>query len=408
MRFAMITPHGDPLGRIGEPDIGGQCVYVRELSAQLAKAGHEIHIYTRARDDGKPIREEFAPGATVVRVRCGPAGFIPKEDLKPYLPEFVERIGGELTSDTILHSHYWDGGYVAGFLCGGRRWFHTTHSIGRLKQAALPDGAQYRYDSRIRIETEIYHECDCVIALTQTEKQQISDLYGAAPERIAVIPPGVNTEVFVPSSDKAAVRRELALPDEPVIVFTLGRLDERKGFDLFLRAAGVVARRDDLPPTLFVMSAGDGSVQEATERTRLEGIIKAEELDDVLRWLPVLPETLLPHYYGAADVFVLPSRYEPFGIVMLEAMACGIPVVATSAGGPATVIEPNVNGFLVEPTDTEAFAHVLATVIEDPVKRQEYGQRGRLTVEERYSWERIADRHLAAYKLGTKDGSGAR
>jgi len=406
--FAMITPHGDPLGRIGEPDIGGQCVYVRELSAHLAKAGYEVHVYTRDRGEGKPEREGFVPGATVVRVPCGPAGFIPKEVLAPYLPEFADRVQKELTGGEILHSHYWDGGYVAGALRNGHRWFHTTHSIGRLKQAALPDGEQYHYDKRIQFETETYHGCDCVVALTETEKQQIHELYDVPADRIAVIPPGVNSDVFAPSADKKETRRVLGLPEEDTIVFTLGRLDERKGFDLFLKAAGGVTRRDDLPPTLFVMSAGDGSIQEAAERTRLEAIIDAEELDDVLRWLPVLPETLLPHYYGAADVFVLPSRYEPFGIVMLEAMACAVPVVATNTGGPATVIESGVTGILVDPTDIEALADALAELIRVPERRNEFGRRGRATIERSYSWEIIANRHLAAYGLETRDRSDAR
>jgi len=406
--FAMITPHGDPLGRIGEPDIGGQCVYVRELSAHLAKAGHEIHVYTRDRGEGKPEREEFAPGATVVRIPCGPPGFIPKEELEPHLPEFIDRVGQDLSCGELLHSHYWDGGHVAKALREGHRWFHTTHSIGRLKQAAVPDGGRYRYDERIRIETDIYRGCDRIIALTEMEKQQIHTLYQVAGDRIAVIPPGVNTEVFVPAIDKKESRRVLGLPQNATIVFTLGRLDERKGFDLFLEAIGRLARRDDLPPTLFVLSAGDGSKQETKEREKLERIVEAHSLTEILRWLPVLPEKDIPRYYGAADVFVLPSRYEPFGIVMLEAMACEIPVVATSAGGPATVIEPGVTGLLVDPTDTEALADALAALIRDPDKRREYGKRGRETAEKNYSWEIIAARHLAVYERAAKDGSDAR
>jgi len=404
----MITPHGDPLGRIGEPDIGGQCVYVRELSAHLAKAGHVVHVYTRDRGEGKPEREGFVPGATVVRVPCGPAGFIPKEDLGPYLPEFADRVRKGLTGGEFLHSHYWDGGYVAGALRNGHRWFHTTHSIGRLKQVALPDGEEYRYDERIQIETGIYRSCDRVVALTETEKHQIHELYDVPTDRIVVIPPGVNSDVFAPLADKKKTRRALGLPEEDTIVFTLGRLDERKGFDLFLEAAGRLARRDDLPSTLFLFSAGDGTEREARERERLEAIVGSHALDTKLRWLPVLPEEQLPLYHGAADIFVLPSRYEPFGIVMLEAMACAVPVVATNTGGPATVIESGVTGILVDPTDTEALADALAGLIRAPERRDEFGRRGRAKMERSYSWEIIADRHLAAYGLEARDGSDAR
>ena len=406
--LAMITPHGDPLGRIGEPDIGGQCVYVRELSAHLARAGHEVLIYTRDRGEGKQQREEFVPGATVLRVPCGPKGFIPKEDLISYLPEFTDRVRKELTGGELLHSHYWDGGHVASAIRDGRQWFHTTHSIGKLKQAALPDETQYRYDERIRIETGIYRDCDCVIALTETEKQQIQELYDVPADRIAVIPPGVNSDVFAPSVDKKKTRSALGLPEEDTIVFTLGRLDERKGFDLFLEAAGHVVERDDLPSTLFVFSAGDGTEREARERKRLEAIVESQALETKLQWLPILSEEKLPLYHGAADIFVLPSRYEPFGIVMLEAMACSVPVIATNTGGPATVIEPGVNGLLVDPTDTEALANALAALILEPKKRREYGKRGRATVEDNYSWKIIAERHLAAYGLEMRNDPNAR
>lgn len=406
--FVMITPHGDPLGRIGEPDIGGQCVYVRELSAHLAGAGHAVVIYTRDRGEGKPEREEFAPRATVVRVPCGPAGFIPKEDLVPYLPEFADRVRKRLTGGELFHSHYWDGGYVASTLRNGCRWFHTTHSIGRLKRVALPDGTQYRYDERIEIETRVYNGCDCVVALTETEKQQIHELYDVSTDRIVVIPPGVDSGVFAPLADKKKTRRALGLPEEDTIVLALGRLDERKGFDLFLEAAGLLAQRDDLPSTLFLLSAGDGSEREARERKKLEAIVESHALGSKLRWLLVLPEEELPLYHGAADIFVLPSRYEPFGIVMLEAMACAVPVVATNTGGPATVIDSGVSGILVDPTDTEALAGALAELIRAPERRDEFGRRGRAKIERSYSWEIIANQHLAAYGLETRDGSGAR
>jgi glycosyltransferase involved in cell wall biosynthesis len=404
----MITPHGDPLGRIGDPDIGGQCVYVRELSAHLARAGHVVRIYTRDRGEGKPGAEEFAPGATVVRIPCGPAGFVPKEDLLPYLPEFIDHVRAEITSDDILHSHYWDGGHVAGALRQGHVWFHTTHSIGKLKQAALPDAAQYRYEDRIRIETDIYRGCDRVVALTAIEQAQIRELYDIPADRIAVIPPGVNTQIFVPARDKRALRRELGLPEDQLIVFTLGRLDERKGFDLFLEAAGRVVREGGGAAVSFVLSAGGTSPQERAEREKLEAIVEAQSLSSRLLWLPVLSEQTLPDYHGAADIFVLPSRYEPFGIVMLEAMACETPVVATTVGGPATVIEPGVTGLLVDPTDTEAFATALLSLIQDPRARQTYGRNARARIETAYSWDAIAGRHLEAYGDVGMEGDHAR
>ena len=404
----MLTPHGDPLGRIGEPDIGGQCVYVRELSEHLAKAGHEVRIYTRDRGEGKPTTEEYAQSASVHRIPCGPAGFIPKEELRPYLEEFTACVRKDLRGDEILHSHYWDGGYVVHSLGLGSPWFHTTHSIGKLKAEAVSASAAHRFDERIRVETDVYQGCDRVVALTPMERQQIHELYGVPEHRIVVIPPGVNTETFSPLADRGAVRRKLGWPEDAVVVFTLGRLDERKGFDLFLRAVAAARAMHKGSNVLFVMSAGDGSELERVEHEKLSRIVEEEQLGDVLRWLCVLPEEELPLYYGAADVFVLPSRYEPFGIVMLEAMACELPVIATNVGGPATVIEPERTGLLIDPTDTEAFAAAIASLIDSPESRRDYGAGARLAAAEGYGWSAIANRHIAAYEEVLKEKHDAR
>ena len=396
--IAMLSPHGDPLGRIGEPDIGGQCVYIRELARHIANCGRSIRVYTRDRSDGKPLVEPIAAHAEVVRVPCGPRGFIPKERILPYLDEFADRIAEEVGRASVVHSHYWDGGYVAQKLRANRCWFHTTHSLGMLKKQALPDSSRYAYDDRIRIETDVYRGCDRVIALTDLEKRQISDLYGVDERSILVISPGVDPAHFTVPADSAPIRRRLGLPDGQII-FTLGRLDERKGFDLFLRAAGELLRnRDGLDP-YFVLSAGVHSAAEKNEMQRLQEIAEEEDLDDRLIWLDVLPTDFVPDYYAAADVFALPSRYEPFGIVLLEAMASGVPVAATREGGPSKVIEHGVDGLLVDPTNAEEFARALADILKSNELAERFRRRGRAKVESTYGWPRIAQRHLDAYGL---------
>jgi glycosyltransferase involved in cell wall biosynthesis len=393
----MLTPHGDPLGRIGDPDIGGQCVYVRELSRFLGSAGHDVRIYTRYRNDDRPREESFTRGVTVVRIPCGPSGFVPKEELLPHLPEFTESVRRDLGDGVTLHSHYWDGGHVAQALQQGNAWFHTTHSIGKLKQAALPDGEGYRYEERIGIETQIYNGCDAVIALTDRERDQIRDLYGVPEDRIAVIPPGVDPEVYLPQTDKAALRTALGLPRDDTLVFTLGRLDERKGFDLYLEAAARVLAEGDQKKITFVLSAGASSQGELQEQEKLEAIARRHNLGDALHWLPVLSEAVVPQYYAACDIFVMPSRYEPFGIVMLEAMSAELPVVATIHGGPTKVIEDGVDGMLVDPCDVGALADGIQKLVTSPEMRKALGANARRKVLSDYSWSSIAARHLEAF-----------
>jgi len=402
----MLTPHGDPLGRIGEPDIGGQCVYIRELAKHLSLKGTSVKVFTRDRGEGKPQTESFAENAVVIRAPCGPKEFVPKEKILPLLSEFADGVSKHIDGSEILHSHYWDGGHVASLLHDGQPWFHSTHSLGKVKQMSLPDSSRYQYKDRLRIEEDVYRGCDQVFALTDIEKEQIVRLYSVAPDRIHVIPPGVDTSVFQPHSNPSSCRSELGLPDRTTVL-ALGRLDERKGFDLYVRAVREVLESEGMPEVSFILSAGDGSSQEAEERETLGSLIKELGLENELIWLPVLPEETLPRYYGAADVFVLPSRYEPFGIVMLEAMASAVPVVATRNGGPAKVIDHGSDGFLGNPEEPKAFAELIASLILNPDTRQAFGQRARRIIEREYSWGAIANRFRDAYEANVQGDSNA-
>jgi len=402
----MITPHGDPLGTIGEPDIGGQCVYIRELSTHLAAHGIRVRAYTRDRSDGRPARETITPGAEVVRIRCGPTGFIPKEDLLPHLDEFSTQLADELEERDVLHSHYWDGGYVAHHVRARQPWFHSTHSIGKLKEAALPRDARYRYDERIRIETDVYNSCDRIFALTTIEANQIATLYGVPRERLAVIPPGVSVNRFRPIGTAPESRRRFGLPDRPTVL-TLGRLDARKGLDLYLRAAAETVRRCGADGLSFVLSAGDGSAQEREEAAKLRRLVEELGLSGVLTWLPVQAETDVPALYRAADLFVVTSRYEPFGIVILEAMASGLPVIATVHGGPAEIIEPGIDGMLADPTDPAAFAETICSLLSSTSRRHELAIRARKKVEATYDWSAIAARFVQGYGIEPREVADA-
>ena len=404
--IVMLTPHGDPLGRIGDPDIGGQCVYIRELAKHLSLKGLSVKVFTRDRGEGKPEIESFADTAVVIRVPCGPEEFVPKEEILPLLNDFASGVSGHIDGSEVLHSHYWDGGHVASLLHDQQPWFHSTHSLGKVKQMSLPDSSRYQYVDRLRIEEEVYQGCDQVFALTDIEKEQIVTLYNVSSDRIRVIPPGVDVSVFQPHSNPVSCRSELGLPDHTTVL-ALGRLDERKGFDLYVRAAKEVLDSDGMPEVSFVLSAGDGSPQEEEERQKLDDLINELALEKKFIWLPVLSEETIPTYYGAADVFVLPSRYEPFGIVMLEAMASEVPVVATNNGGPAKVIDHGSDGLLGNPENSHEFANLIASLILEPNKRLAFGRRARQKVERDYSWTAIADRFCDAYGVVPQGGRDA-
>lgn len=395
----MITPHGDPLGLIGEPDVGGQCVYIRELSSALAAQGTKVLAFTRDRSDGKPKREQIAPGADLIRIPCGPEGFLPKEKILPYLPEFANKMSAYLRGDEVISSHFWDGGYAAGLLKSTTKWIHTSHSLGKRKLASLPQADHAKYSERIRTESEIIERCDAVIASTTLERRDLVNLYGADKAKINVIPPGVDTNRFYPPYDRQALKKELGF-SPGLLVFTMGRLDIRKGFDLFFRAAAqvieILGKQTDIQ---FVLSAGTDAedLHEARERDRLAKLLKTLEIEKYVQWLPVLPADEVPLYYGASDVFVMPSRYELFGIVLLEAMACGVPVVATKFGGPPEIVSDGKDGRLVDPTDINMFASAIVDLLSKPSLRKQMGKTAREHVEERYCWKALARKHQKLY-----------
>ncbi len=391
----MFTPHGDPLGRIGEPEIGGQCVYIRDLALHLAQQGVQVTAFTRDRGEGKPPVEDICSGARVRRLPMGPRRFVPKEELEPYLGEFADQAKPYLGREDVLHSHFWDGAYVARELKDSRRWVHTSHSLGKRKLSALPQEQREQYTGRIRAETAAGEESDVLVASTRLERQDLAELYGVDQAKIEVVPPGVDTVRFSPPEDKSALKRKFGLP-AALLAASVGRLDSRKGYDLFLRAAARLLSAGD--EFTFALSAGAADdPREEAEYARLQHVVGELDLGDRFRWLDVLPQEDLPAFYGAMDVFVMPSRYELFGIVMLEAMACGVPVVATRFGGPAEVIEDGADGLLVDPTDISALAGALRALLLDADRRAALGRRGRAKVEQEYSWEASAQRHRELY-----------
>ena len=410
-RICFLSPHSDPLGRIGDPDTGGQCVYERELARAFTQLAPDIlvDVYTRWYQP-KPRHEVISERAEVIRIPCGGDDFIRKEDLGPYLPDFVEGVRAYATEHgreyDIIHGHYWDGG--AASLLMLESWHlpfvFTSHSLGKVKQRDLPDEDIYHYSVRIPREIEAMRRAQMVIALSRIELGYLTGLYGVPTGKVEIVPGGVDVDFFSPWGEPHALRAELGIPgNEDYVVLALGRLDPRKGFPYLIQAAPEVVRRvrEAGRSVRFFISAGGReplSPEEQAEQRRIDAAVAAAGIEEHLTLVSKLDLRKVPQYYSAADVFVVPSPYEPFGLVIIEAMACGAPVVATDQGGPVEIISEGVDGFLAHPQKTALLAERISDILLDDGKRAGMREAAREKAVSTYSWRAIARQILDRYE----------
>ncbi len=402
-----INPHSDPLALSGEPDAGGQCVYELELMKALAALADDIAVVSFTRGWGGKAREvAVAERATVVRIEAGGDGFIRKEELEPLLPAFAGSAKAWLArrdlSPYVVHGHYWDGGSVGMKLAGdGVPFVWTAHSLGKIKQMNLPDEALYRYSVRIPEEERIVTAANLIISTSAQEEGLLEEYYPSSRGKISVVPAGVDTVRYRPSDGKAVCKKKLGVNADH-LVFTVGRVDERKGYDLLIemipRVLATLAKKGK--QALFAIPVGAGSSPYARELVKM-----AEErrLSGRIRFFPRLTDEELMDHYNASDLFVCPSRYEPFGIVIVEALACGIPVVATDRGGPREILAAETCGYARDPEDIGAFADTIAALLLDDGLRMRMGAAAREKAVREYSWRAIAGQILAAYERAAGD-----
>lgn len=360
--LAVLSLHTSPLAQPGSGDSGGMNVYVRELVGALAQAGVRTEVYVRRASEESPEFVDVEPGFRVVHVDAGPID-LAKEELPEVVDEFADGVARHLTRDggpDAIHANYWLSGVA------GHRLKHelslplvsTFHTLARVKAETGDDEP----DRRVRAETEVIACSDAILANSIAEMHQLVELYDTDPARIEVVPPGVDHAFFSPG-DRRGARAALGLGDHPVLLFA-GRIQPLKG--LTVAVAALAELSDTHPDAVLVVVGGSSGVEGRAEFDAARSLVDVLGLQDRVRFVPPQPHHLLSTYYRAADVCIVPSRSESFGLVALEAGACGTPVVAAAVGGLLTLIDDGVTGFLIDNREPADFAAAVASILDTP------------------------------------------
>lgn len=406
----MLSLHGyvgaEP--ELGKPDTGGQVVYVLELAKRFSRLGRHVDLVTR-RFEGQPEFDEVNENFRVWRVPFGGPDFIRKEDMHDHLSDFVtnfliaHRARG--FKYDIVYSHYWDAGWAGQKIADelGIAHVHTPHSLGWWKRhnmgVDMADSdmeSKYRFEERIRAEFLVYQSSDHVIATTLPQSELLREQYDVLDRHVTVIPPGMDENRFSPvrHRDQEALRAQYDLHLHDVLL--VGRMAANKGYDLMLQALPTFLEL--VPDGRLVAAVGsDGSERDDAGLDELRGLAQELGIIDRIEWRPYIPDGDLPNYYRAASVFALPSRYEPFGMVAIEAMACGTPTVVTVHGGLSELIEFGNHALFADPFRPVEFGAMLALPLQYPVLARELSVQGARFARRSFGWTGIAKRISAVF-----------
>ncbi|RJL30827.1 D-inositol-3-phosphate glycosyltransferase [Bailinhaonella thermotolerans] len=402
-RVATISVHTSPLDQPGTGDAGGMNVYIVEVAKRLAHLGVEVEIFTRHTARDQPPVTELAPGVLVRHVTAGPYEELAKDELPAQLCAFLS---GVLRTEAmyepgyydVIHSHYWLSGQV-GWLAK-ERWgvplVHTMHTMAKVKNLALAEGDKPEPAARVIGEEQVVDVADRLIANTDAEAAELISLYGAAPERVAVVNPGVNLGTFQPG-EQGGARDRLGLPRDAVVLLFVGRIQPLKGPDVLLQAAARMLEADpSLRSRLVVTCVGGLSGAGLCQPDRLRELAASLGIEDVVRNEPPMPQADLADWYRAATVTVVPSYNESFGLVALESQACGTPVAAASVGGLRTAVRDGITGVLVDGHDPGDWARALLRFTREPAWRDELG-RAAIAHASMFGWSATAGRLAEVY-----------
>lgn len=404
-RLAVVAYHASPLVEPGAGDAGGMTVYVREVAESLAQRGLHTDVFTRAIEDSRPL-SWLAPGVRVLSVDAGPREPVGKDRLPAYLDDFASGVRafalGQRVRYDAVHSHYWQSG-LAG-LSLARSWgvpfVHSQHTLARVKNQFIAPGDVPEPAARIEGEDKVMGSADVLIASTDEEWRQLSCLYGVSHDRLKTVHPGVDHDLFAPG-DPAAARAELGLGPEAVMLYA-GRVQPLKGLSLALRALERLVPVLEREVVFLVVGGASGQAGEE-EMARLKALADSLGVADRVRFEGPQPHSRLPLFYRAADVVVMCSHSESFGLSALEAHACGTPVVATAVGGLSHIVRDGVSGFLVDSRDPDQFAARLKTLLGDDELRSSLSAAA-LQAAHRFSWDATSDALFELYECLVREG----
>ena len=407
MNIAMLSYHTCPLATLGGKDTGGMNVYVRDLTRELGRLGIHVDVFTRSQDEHVPhVLHDLGYGNRVVHVPAGPEVPVHKENLADYVPEFVEGIKAFAADKGIrydvIHSHYWMSGLAAISLSdawGGVPIVQMFHTLGEMKNRIAQSDAERETPARIAAEKSILARADRVIVATLADQTQLRFLYKASDRKLEIIPPGVDTSHFYPiPSDEAKLFLGL-LPEDRMVLF-VGRIEPLKGVDTLIRAMACLQLKNEGHPVHLAIIGGDPDANPedmTAEMTRLQNLSDELSMGQTVIFLGKRGQDTLPYYYSAAEVVVMPSHYESFGMVALEAMACGTPVIASDIGGLGFLVQDGETGYTIPDGEPDTMCEKLSLLLGNAQLRERMGRRA-AEVAQSYAWENIAKQIVGIYQ----------
>lgn len=407
INVAMLSYHTCPLATLGGKDTGGMNVYVHQLTRTLGKLGIRVDVFTRSQDEHVPhVLHDLGYHNRVVHIPAGPEVPLPKAELERYIPKFVQGIKIFAESKNIqydlIHSHYWMSGLAAIELSNAWNipFLHMFHTLVLMKNRIAQSPQEMEGEYRILGEKKVISKANRIIAATLAEKSQLEFLYEAPSSKISVIPPGVDTRHFYPIP-KDEAKEVVGVPDDSHTILFVGRIEPLKGIDKLIQAISIIQNNGELrccPHNLVIIGGEPNAKPEDmnAEMARLQDMVEDLGIENFVIFLGKQDQQMLPYYYSASEIVVMPSHYESFGMVALEAMACGTPVVASQVGGLAFLVRDGETGFVVPGNDVHLLAKRLVELIKDKELRNKLGNKS-AEYAQLYAWENISEKMIEVY-----------